>query len=99
VFRLVEVTDNRGNTTLRCDTENPTKVRAAFIPQRGSKAEVPGQQLINIYRMLVDADTPDVDVWNEVEWNGKRWDVAAPPQYHHGTRRNRHISVDIRERP
>lgn len=99
VYRLVTITDNRGNETVRVDFDNPTQVRAAFIPQRGSKAEVPGQQIINVVRMIVAPETPDVGVWNQVDYDGKRWDVVAPPSVHNGSRRVRHISVDLRERP
>ncbi|MGL5825556.1 MAG: hypothetical protein ACRCYU_12210 [Nocardioides sp.] len=77
----------------------PQRVRAAFIPQRSSKAEVPGQQVINVTRMIVDPHIQDVDLWSRVEWEGKSWDIASPPAYHHGPRRSRHWSIDIRQRP
>jgi hypothetical protein len=94
------MTDNRGNEIVAVDmTATPIEVTAAFIPQRSSKAEVPGQQQINITQMIVAADLPGVDVWSRVEWAGRLWDVAAPPAYHHGTRHTRHWSLDLRERP
>jgi hypothetical protein len=73
-------------------------VRAAFIPQRSAKAEVPGQQLINVTRMIVAADLEDVTLWSRVEYMGKQWDIVTPPAYHHGPRKSRHWSIDIRER-
>lgn len=79
--------------------DGPHTRRAAFIPQRSARAELPGQQQINITRMLVNADMPDVDLWSRVEWDGKMWDFVTPPSLHYGSRRTRHWSVDLRERP
>lgn len=91
--------DNRGNKVVVAHNDGPHQVTAVFIPQRSSKAEVPGQTQINVTRMIVDPDLPDVTLWSRVEWNGSEWDVVTPPAYHHGTRHNRHWSIDIRERP
>jgi hypothetical protein len=91
--------DSRGNDVKLVDMDNPQRVRAVFIPQRSSKAEVPGQQQINVTRMIVDPHLEGVDLWSRVEWDGKSWDLAAPPAYHHGPRRSRHWSIDIRQRP
>lgn len=99
VWKTKKVTDRRGNEVIVADPDGPYRVRAAFIPQRSSRAEVPGQQEINVTRMIVDPDLPDVNLWSRVDWNGSQWDVAAPPAYHHGTRHTRHWSIDIRERP
>lgn len=99
VWKMAQVIDGRGNRTLRADPTSPHVVRAAFIPQRSSRAEVPGQQQINVVRMIVDHDLADVGLWSRVEYQGKEWDVVTPPSYHHGTRRTRHWSIDIRERP
>jgi hypothetical protein len=99
VWKTVKVTDKRGNTVLQADPASPHEVRAAFIPQRSSRAEVPGQQQINITRMIVRADLEDVTLWSRIEYKGSTWDIVAPPQYHHGTRHTRHWSIDIRERP
>jgi hypothetical protein len=99
IWKTREVIDARGNTVVVADGDGPHEVRAVFIPQRSARAEVPGQQQINVTRMLVAADLTDVNVWSRVEWAGRLWDVVAPPAYHHGTRRTRHWSIDIRERP
>lgn len=93
------MTDRRGNEHIRVDEDNPIPVRAAFIPQRGARAEAPGQVQINVYRMIVAPDLPDVNLWSRVEWDGKSWDVVTPPALHPGTRQTRHWSLDIRERP
>jgi hypothetical protein len=99
VWRTRTEIDNRGNEIEVADSDGPHEVRAAFIPQRSARAEVPGQQQINVVRMIVDADLEGVDLWSRVEWRGRQWDVVTPPAYHHGTRRTRHWSIDLRERP
>ncbi|WP_380043497.1 hypothetical protein [Kribbella deserti] len=99
VWKTKIVTDRRGNHTRGADPDSPHIVRAAFIPQRSARAEVPGQQQINVTRMIVAAHLTDVDLWSRVEWNGRHWDIVTPPAYHHGTRHTRHWSLDIRERP
>ncbi|WP_218839769.1 phage head-tail adapter protein [Streptomyces sp. WZ.A104] len=99
VWKTVEVVDQRGNTVHVADPTSPIDVRAAFIPQRSARAEVPGQQQINVARMIVDAHLQGVSLWSRVEYNGATWDVVSPPAYHHGDRRTRHWSLDIRERP
>ncbi|MFI9205287.1 phage head-tail adapter protein [Streptomyces sp. NPDC053048] len=99
VWRTVEVTDSRGNAVTMADPSGPVEVRAAFIPQRSARAEVPGQQQINVTRMIVDAHLDGVSLWSRVEYAGRQWDVVSPPAYHHGDRRTRHWSIDIRERP
>ncbi|WJN63027.1 head-tail joining protein 2 [Streptomyces phage phiScoe3] len=98
IWKTRVTTDRRGNDVVSSTPDGPHEVRAAFIPQRSAKAEVPGQQLINITRMIVAADLEDVTLWSRVEYQGKQWDVVSPPAYHHGPRKSRHWSLDIRER-
>lgn len=93
------VQDNRGNDVITPYPNDPVRVRAAQIPQRSSKAEVPGQQQINITRIICDPNLPDVNLWSRVRMDGRMWDVASPPALHYGTRRTRHWSIDLRERP
>ncbi|MGZ2360732.1 phage head-tail adapter protein [Streptomyces sp. 372A] len=99
MWRTKEVVDRRGNSVVAVDESSPVTVRAAFIPQRSGKAEVPGQQQINVVRMIVDARVEGVTMWSRVEYLGRMWDLVTPPAYHHGDRRTRHWSIDIRERP
>jgi hypothetical protein len=99
VYRSAETIDNRGNKYFRWVPAEPHEVRAAFIPQRSSRAETPGQVEINVVRMIVDAGLPDVNLWGRVEYDGKEWDIVTPPALHYGTRRTRHWSIDLRERP
>ena len=100
IFTTIQTTDNRGNAVSSADEDNPiTDIKAAFIPQRSARAEVPGQAQINVTRMVVKAHIPGMDLWSRVEWDGAVWDVVSPPAYHHGTRHTRHWSIDLRERP
>ncbi|QYW07860.1 head-to-tail stopper [Streptomyces phage RedBear] len=99
IWKTTKVIDNRGNDVHVAHNDGPYEVRAAFIPQRSAKAEVPGQMQINITRMIVAADLEGVELWSRVEAMGKSWDIVTPPAYHHGTRHTRHWSIDIRERP
>lgn len=99
VWRTEAQTDNRGNVTQVPVLANPHQVRAVFIPQRSSRAEVPGQMEINVTRMIISHDLEGVDLWSRVEAMGKTWDVVTPPAYHHGTKHVRHWSIDLRERP
>lgn len=99
IWRTKTVTDRRGNTVVAADPDGPHEIRAVFLPQRSARAEVPGQQQINVMRMLVTADLADVTLWSRVEWQDAQWDIVSPPAYHHGTRRTRHLSIDIRQRP
>ncbi len=99
VWKTETVIDARGN---KVKVANPNKyewVTVAQIPQRSARAEVPGQAVINIVRLIVDPDIKDVDIWSRVEFNGRQWDIVTPPAYHHGTRHTRHWSLDVRERP
>ncbi|MFJ9827706.1 phage head-tail adapter protein [Streptomyces sp. NPDC101160] len=99
VWRTAEVIDNRGNKVIAVDENSAVTVKAAFIPQRSGKAEVPGQQQINVVRMVVDPHIEGVTLWSRIEYQGRMWDIVSPPAYHHGDRRTRHWSIDIRERP
>lgn len=99
VYPSKVITDSRDNEVRTVDMSRPYRVTAVFIPQRSQRAELPGQQDIDIMRMLVDHDLPGVDSWSRVYWDGSMWDVVVPPAYRHGTRHTRHYSVDLRRRP
>lgn len=99
VYLLTMITDQRGNDVLVPDLENPVTITAAAIPQRSQRAEVPGQQQIDVVRLIIPANIGDVGLWGRVLYQGDYWDIVAPPAYHHGTRKTRHTSVDIRRRP
>lgn len=99
VYPEVRIKNARDETVIVPDMENGIEVRAAFIPQRSTKAEVPGQVGIDVTRMILRHDLPNVGLFSQVRWRGRLWDVASPPSYHHGTPLVRHYSMDIRARP
>lgn len=99
VFKTKIVTDRRGNTVKVAHETGPHEERGWVIPQRSARAEVPGQQVINVVRIGLSADLREVELWSRVEWDGKSWDIVAPPAYRHGTRGTRHVTIDLRERP
>lgn len=100
IYKTAETTDRRGNTVVSSTEDGPHEVRVWVIPQRSSRAEVPGQQDINIVRIGCDPNLEGVSLWSSVEYLGRRWDVVTPPEYHHGqARHTRHWSIDLRERP
>ena len=92
----VETTNLRGDKVDRA-LDGPYETRAWVIPQRSSRAEVPGQQEINVFRLGVDASL-NIDLWARIEWQGGEWDIVSPPALRFGTRHTRHKTVDIRRR-
>ena len=95
--KVTEVTDRRGNRTKAATSEAIT-VRGAVVPDRSSRAEVPGQMEINVVRIITEADLPDVSIWSRVEMMGSWWDPVTPPEVHFGTSRTRHWFVLLRQR-
>lgn len=99
VWRTRPTADRRGNVVLAATDDGPYEVKAVFLPERSAKAEVPGQQQINVYTMIVQPDLDDVTLWSRVRWRGELWDIVTPPEHHGGTRQTKHISLQIRQRP
>lgn len=99
IWKTQTVDDRRGNHVTMPDPTGPYEVKVAVIPQRGQEAEVPGQQVINVVRLIAPPDLDGVEAWSYVEYAGSVWDVVAPPVRHYGSRQTRHWSIDIRERP
>lgn len=99
IWKTATTIDNRGNRVKAAQMDGPHAVTVWIFPQRSAKAEVPGQQHINVVRIGCDANLEGVELWSRVEFLGKEWDVVTPPAYHHGTRHTRHWSIDVRERP
>lgn len=97
--RTEKTTDKRGNPVLSSSPTDTYETVCAWMPERSARAEVPGQQQIDVARLIVEADIPSVDLWSTVRVRGGRWDIVSPPEYHHGTRHMRHWSVFIRRRP
>lgn len=99
-YPIVKRIDGRGNERKVHDEHNPIAARIWVFPQRGAKAEVTGQQTINVLRIGCTSDLPGVALGSRVEFLGKEWDVVSPPAFHRGvSRHTRHYSMDVRERP
>ena len=99
LWPLKKTIDGRGNEVVEPDYDKPITRKASVIHQRSSRAEVPGQVAVDVYRLTLPTDLEGVGLWSVVEWRGIRWDVIAPPAYRHGTRGVRHLSMDIRATP
>lgn len=100
IYKTKTVTDNRGTENIVPDFDvSPHKVLAWVVPDRSARAEVPGQQKINVVRLGTASDLGDVNMWTLVEYNGRKWDLTQPPAYHHGSRHVRHWTLTLRERP
>lgn len=100
IWPEMNVRDARGNDSLQANLEvEPYVMRGAAIPQRSSRAEVPGQVEINVVRIIVPVLADDVGLFSRIEFLGAQWDVASPPAFHAGSRLTRHWSIDCRKRP
>lgn len=98
VWRTVEKVNNRGEILKVADDAMAHEVQVWVYPQRSARAELAGQQGIDVMRIGCDANLEGVDLWSRVEVLDKVWDVVTPPSYHHGTRHTRHWSIDLRAR-
>lgn len=97
---IVKQTDNRGNERKVADMTVSIPARIWLFPQRSGKAEVTGQQTINVVKIGCTSDIPGVALGSRVRFNDTDWDVVTPPAYHVGARRHtRHYAMDVRERP
>lgn len=100
IYRSKVMEDSRGNSRKVLDEENPHVVKVWEIPGRSSRAEAPGDLQINVIQLGTKSDLDGVDLWSQVDYQGKRWDVVTPPAHHNGaTRATRHWSFTVKERP
>lgn len=99
IYGTIATTDIAGDRVVRVATEPTHRVRAVAIPDRSSRAEVPGQQQIDVVRLITSHSLEGVNVFSRVFWDNDWWDVVAPPSFHYGTRHVRHWSFLIRRRP
>jgi hypothetical protein len=99
VWKVRKQIDNRGNEVKIADPDDYEDVTIWVFPQRSARAEVHGQQSINVTRIGVPGHFVNLDLWARLQFQGKDWDVVTPPSYHHGTRHVRHWTIDVRERP
>lgn len=99
-YPIVKRIDNRGNEHKEVDLATPIPAEIWMFPQRGAKAEVTGQQKINVVKIGSKIEIPGIDIGSRVEFMGRAWDVVTPVSYHHGAKRHtRHYAMDVRERP
>ncbi len=100
IYKVKKVANNRGTEVKLADPTDFHEVKVWQISQRSARAEVDGQQHINVIRIGTKANLEEVELWSQVELNGKHWDVVTPPAFHNGSSRaTRHWSMDLRERP
>ena len=98
IYTVTKHTDARGNV-VEVPTTEFLEVRGAFTPDRSARAELPGQQQVNVVRMITNSDLSGVNLWSRVSWSGIWWDVVAPPSWHFGARQTKHWSLILRQRP
>lgn len=99
-YPIKKVKDSRGNEKKVHDESRPIAGKVWIFPQRGAKAEVTGQQTINVLRIGTKADCSEVGLNSRVEFNGRVWDVVSPPADRTPSGRHTgHYSMDVRERP
>lgn len=98
VYPVEEIEDRRGNRT-QVPVEPALSIRAWAIPERGARAELPGQQQVKVIKIGTRHNLADVNLWSRVQWAGDWWDVVVPPEEHWGTRQTRHWSITLRWRP
>lgn len=99
IFRVETVEDAMGNKTVRPHARNPHKVRISQMPDRSAKAELPGQQEINVLQVRCPPGLDEVNLWSRVYWRGKWYDLVAPPGERDGSRNIRHWTLILRKRP
>lgn len=100
IHPTITTENRRGAKVKGPDLENWHEVRAWIVPDRSSRAELIGQQEIEVYRVGVDPSTvlTGVDQYSRVIWEGDDWDVVGPPAKRGGSRHVRHQTLTIRRR-
>jgi len=98
IYPVIKTTDSRQNI-IEAATSAFLTVRGAFSPDRSARAEVSGQQQVNVFKMVTSSDLSGVSLWSLVKWRNSWWDIISPPAWHIGDRHTRHWSITIRWRP
>lgn len=97
VYPEVKMRDSRNNL-VKIPSTVPVRVRATTSFDRSSIAELPGQVDLSVVK-CVARDAP-VGSWARIEYDGREWDLAAPPRYSPGmSKATRFVSFTIRSRP
>ena len=96
VYPEVKVRDKRGNL-IRLPSDTPVKVRATTSLDRSSIAELPGQIEVEIVKCITRS--APIASWARVVYDGRDWDLAAPPRFAPGTSKSTsHVSFTLRSR-
>lgn len=95
-WKAVATTNFYGDKVERA-LDGPYEARYWESHDRSSRAEVPGQQEVDVIKVGIDA-THDVSLWARVKIGNIYWDIESPPAYRHGTRGTRHQTVSLRQR-
>lgn len=99
VYAAELTTDRRGNKVWASSTTIAYQGPVSVSPFRASKDDIPGQQETDMCYMIVPPLNDNVTVQSWVVYDGKEWDVYAPPAKHLGTRQTAHWTLTIRRRP
>lgn len=97
VYPEVAMRDSRNNL-VKIPSDTPVKLQATTSYDRSSIAELPGQIDVSVIK-CVTRDAP-VGSWARVIYDGREWDLAAPPRFSPGmSRATRFVSFTLRSRP
>jgi len=97
VYPEVAQRDSRNNL-VKVPSDTPVKLKATTTADRSSVAELPGQIDVEVIK-CVTRDAP-VGSWARVVYDGREWDLAAPPRRSPGmSKATRFISFTLRSTP
>lgn len=97
VYPEVKMRDSRNNL-VKVASDTPVKLMATTSFDRSSIAELPGQIDVSVIR-CVTRDAP-VGSWARVVFDGREWDLAAPPRFSPGmSKTTKFVSFTLRSRP
>lgn len=97
VYPEVQQRDSRNNL-VKVPSDTPIKLHATTTLDRSSIAELPGQIDVSVIK-CVTRDAP-VGAWARVIYDGREWDLAAPPRFSPGmSKATQFVSFTLRSRP
>lgn len=100
IWPTVERTNRRGDVVRGADVDaEPFVTYGSVSALRSQRAEVPGQQEVDIVRIAFNAPIPGLDTTSRVRIGESLYDVVTPPSKRHGSRHVQHWTVDLRRRP
>ena len=98
LWAAVSRENKAGEITSVPDWDRPYHTVASQRSERTARAEVPGEGEIEIIKVTVRPDVSGLNSWGRAWFMGTHWDVSAPPEYRHGTRHVRHLTLTLRSR-